>query len=78
LEEPTLVELAGLYGKSVAQLIIRWHIQRGFAVVPKSVTPHRVKSNTEVFDFEISDDHMVKISSLNKGYRTGVDPNDRN
>jgi 2,5-diketo-D-gluconate reductase A len=78
LEEPSLVELAGQYGKSVAQLIIRWHIQRGFAVVPKSVTPHRVKSNTEVFDFEISDDHMGKISSLNKGYRTGVDPNDRN
>lgn len=78
LDEPTLVELASSYGKSVAQLIIRWHIQRGFAVVPKSVTPHRVKSNTEVFDFEISDDHMAKISSLNKGYRTGVDPNDRN
>lgn len=78
LEEPTLVELASSYGKSVAQLIIRWHIQRGFAVVPKSVTPHRIKSNTEVFDFEISDDHMAKISSLNRGYRTGVDPNDRN
>jgi 2,5-diketo-D-gluconate reductase A len=78
LDEPTLVELGGKYEKSVAQLIIRWHIQRGFAVIPKSVTPARIKANTEVFDFEISAEDMARMSGLNKNYRTGVDPNDRN
>jgi 2,5-diketo-D-gluconate reductase A len=78
LDEPTLVELGAKYDKSVAQLIIRWHIQRGFAVIPKSVTPARIKANTEVFDFEISAEDMERMSGLNKNYRTGVDPNDRN
>ena len=78
LDEPTLVGLSEKYGKSVAQVIIRWHVQRGFAVVPKSVSKHRMKDNADVYDFEISDDDMAKISGLNKNYRTGVDPNDRN
>jgi 2,5-diketo-D-gluconate reductase A len=78
LDEPTLVELGAKYDKSVAQLIIRWHIQRGFAVIPKSVTPARIKANTEVFGFEISAEDMERMSGLNKNYRTGVDPNDRN
>lgn len=78
LDEPSLVALAAKYGKDVAQLIIRWHIQRGLGVIPKSVSPQRIKSNADVFDFEISAEDMAAISSLNKNYRTGVDPNDRN
>lgn len=78
LDEPTLVALAEKHGKNVAQVIIRWHLQRGLAVIPKSVSAERIRSNAEVFDFEISAEDMAAISALNKDYRTGVDPNDRN
>ena len=78
LEEPTLVELATKYGKSVAQLVIRWHLQRGYGVIPKSTKPERIASNADVFDFSIEEDDLAVITGLNKNYRTGVDPDDRN
>ena len=78
LDQPDLVALSTKYDKSVAQIVIRWHIQRGFAVIPKSVSPERMKANADVFDYSLSDEDMAIISSLDKGYRTGVDPNDRN
>lgn len=78
LEDATLTSLARDYGVSVAQLVIRWHLQRGISVIPKSLSPERIRSNTEVFGFEIPSEHMSLISSLNRDYRTGVDPNDRN
>jgi 2,5-diketo-D-gluconate reductase A len=78
LDQPDLVALSAKYEKSVAQVIIRWHIQRGFAVIPKSVSPERMKANADVFDYAITDEDMALISRLNKNYRTGVDPNDRN
>lgn len=78
LAEPTLFGLAGKYGKSVAQLVIRWHIQRGYGVIPKSTQAERIASNAEVFDFEIESEDMAAITTLNKDYRTGVDPDDRN
>ena len=78
LEEPTLVELSKAYDKSVAQIILRWHIQRECSLLTKSVSPERLQKNMEVFGFELSEGDMETITGLNKDYRTGVDPNDRN
>jgi 2,5-diketo-D-gluconate reductase A len=78
LEEDMLAELAKSHGKSVAQIVLRWHIQRGVAVIPKSNSTERISENMNVFDFELSEQEMVSISSLNSNFRTGVDPEDRN
>ena len=78
LEEDMLAELATSHGKSVAQIVLRWHIQRGVAVIPKSNSMERITENMNVFDFELSEQEMVSISSLNSNFRTGVDPEDRN
>ena len=78
LQEPTLVELASKRGISVAQLVIRWHIQIGSSVIPKSNSPERISQNFDVFGFELEQNEMNLISSLNRDYRTGVDPEDRN
>lgn len=78
LDDPTLVSLAGDYGVSVAQLVIRWHLQRGISVIPKSLSPDRITSNADVFGFTLEPEHMDLVGSLNRDYRTGVDPNDRN
>jgi 2,5-diketo-D-gluconate reductase A len=78
LEEPALVSLAAEYGVSVAQLVIRWHLERGVSVIPKSLSPQRIESNADVFDFALEPKHIALISAMNRDYRTGVDPNDRN
>ena len=78
LEEDMLAELAKSHGKSVAQIVLRWHIQRGVAVIPKSNSMERITENMNVFDFELSEQEIVSISSLNSNFRTGVDPEDRN
>jgi len=78
LQEPALQELAGEYGVSVAQLVVRWHLDNGVAVIPKSNSPARITENADVFGFTLSEEHRSMISALNKNYRTGVDPNDRN
>ena len=78
LEEDMLAELARSHAKSVAQIVLRWHIQRGVAVIPKSNSMDRITENMNVFDFELSEQEMVSISSLNSNFRTGVDPEDRN
>jgi 2,5-diketo-D-gluconate reductase A len=78
LEEDMLAELAKSHGKSVAQIVLRWHIQRGVAVIPKSNSMERITENMNVFDFELSEQEMVSISLLNSNFRTGVDPEDRN
>ncbi|HIX35382.1 MAG TPA: aldo/keto reductase [Candidatus Limosilactobacillus merdigallinarum] len=64
LTNPTMVELAKKYGKSTAQLSLRWVVQQGVLPLPKSVHAERMKQNTEIFDFEISDEDMKKISAL--------------
>lgn len=73
MEDPILKQIAGKYNKSVAQILIRWAIERNTIVIPKSVTPERIKSNTEVFDFKLSVDDMTVIKNLEKRMRF-VDP----
>jgi diketogulonate reductase-like aldo/keto reductase len=70
--------LAVEYRVSVAQLVLRWHLQLGVAVIPKSNSTDRITQNADVFGFSLSPEHLQVISSMNKNYRTGVDPNDRN
>jgi 2,5-diketo-D-gluconate reductase A len=76
LDDPVITRIADARGKSPAQVVLRWHIQRGDIVFPKSVTPDRIKSNYELFDFELDASDMGAISALDKGEsgRTGPNP----
>jgi 2,5-diketo-D-gluconate reductase A len=76
LDDPGINRIAKARGKSPAQVVLRWHVQRGDVVFPKSVTPERIKSNFELFDFELDDSDMDAISALDKGEsgRTGPNP----
>ena len=67
LEEPLLAELAGAYGKTAAQVLLRWDVQRGVVTIPKSVNPTRIAENFDVFDFELSDDDVSRIDALGRG-----------
>ena len=67
LSENVLVEASKKYNKSVVQILIRWHLQKGNIVLPRSINPEHIKDNFNVFDFEISNEDMEKISSLKKG-----------
>jgi 2,5-diketo-D-gluconate reductase A len=74
LDDETITRVAASVGKSPAQVVLRWHIQRGDIVFPKSVTRARVEENFAIFDFELSDEDMTDITALDKGHRTGPDP----
>ncbi len=74
LEDPALKEIGEQYGKSVAQVVIRWHLQNDLIVIPKSVTPERIEENADVFDFSLSAQELVRISELNKDWRSGTHP----
>jgi 2,5-diketo-D-gluconate reductase A len=74
LEDPTIVAIAEGHGRTPAQVIIRWHLQLGNVVIPKSVTPERIGSNIEIFDFELSAEEMAAIDDLDRGKRLGPDP----
>ncbi|HUB73322.1 MAG TPA: aldo/keto reductase [Solirubrobacteraceae bacterium] len=74
LEDPTIAAIAGEHGKSAGQVVIRWHLQLGNVVIPKSVTPARIRENIDVFDFELDDAQMEAIAGLDRGERTGPDP----
>jgi 2,5-diketo-D-gluconate reductase A len=78
LESAPLARLAEKHGKSPAQIVLRWHVQQGSAVIPKSVTPSRIEENIRVFDFELDATDLAAIAALESGERTGVDPDDRN
>ncbi|MGO9182439.1 MAG: aldo/keto reductase [Mycobacterium sp.] len=76
LGDPVITRIADALGKSPAQVVLRWHVQRGDIVFPKSVTPERIDSNFELFDFDLDSADMDAISALDKGEsgRTGPDP----
>jgi 2,5-diketo-D-gluconate reductase A len=75
LGDPVIGKIAERLGKSPAQVVLRWHIERGDIVFPKSVTPERIKENLEIFDFELSDDDVDTISALDKGEAGRRGPN---
>jgi 2,5-diketo-D-gluconate reductase A len=75
LDDPTLAEIAGRSGKSVAQVVLRWHIQRGHIVFPKSVTPERIRENFELFDFELDPADLETIDALDRGEAGRDGPN---
>jgi 2,5-diketo-D-gluconate reductase A len=74
LGDPVIGAIAARVGRTPAQVVLRWHIQRGDIVFPKSVTPERVRENFDIFDFVLSDDDIEAISGLNRDQRTGPDP----
>ncbi|MFH8568530.1 aldo/keto reductase [Streptomyces sp. NPDC017993] len=74
LEDPKIAELAAKHGKTPAQVVLRWHLQLGNVVIPKSVTPSRIKENLDVFDFELDDADVAVVAGLDAGNRLGPDP----
>ena len=76
LEDSTITQIADKVGKTPAQVVLRWHIQRGDIIFPKSVTPSRMQENFELFDFELESGDMDQISALDRGEdgRTGPNP----
>ncbi|MFC8560001.1 aldo/keto reductase [Peribacillus frigoritolerans] len=76
LEEPTINHIAKKHGKSPAQVLIRWHLQHDLVVIPKSITPSRIKENAQVFDFSLSLNEMNQIDALNKNERFGSNPDE--
>ena len=73
-EDPTLLEIAGQYGKSAAQVMLRWHLQEGRSAIPKSVKPARIAENFDVFDFELTREQIDAIDALETGVRGGPEP----
>lgn len=78
LEEPTLMHLADKHGKTTAQVILRWHLQNGHIIIPKSVHEERIRENAALFDFELSMADMNEIDALNMDERFGPDPDNFN
>ncbi len=74
LNLPLLIDLAEKYGKTPAQIVLRWHIQHGVVVIPKSVHEYRIRENSQVFDFSLAADEMDRIDALHEGRRFGPDP----
>ncbi len=74
LDDEAIVAVADSHGKTPAQAILRWHLQLGNVVIPKSVTPERIRENIAIFDFELSKDDMAMIGELDSGSRIGPDP----
>ena len=76
LEDPTITGIAGAHSKSPAQVMLRWHLQEGRSVIPKSTKPHRIAENFDVFDFELSPAEIAAIDGLDTGKRGGPEPTD--
>ncbi|GAA2459890.1 MULTISPECIES: aldo/keto reductase [Streptomyces] len=74
LEVPTIVAVARKHGRTPAQVVLRWHLQLGNVVIPKSVTPSRIQENIDVFDFELDADDLAAFAALDEGRRLGPDP----
>jgi diketogulonate reductase-like aldo/keto reductase len=67
-------DIASAHDRTPAQVVLRWHIQLGNVVIPKSATPSRIEENFRVFDFELSSEEMDRLGELDRGERTGPDP----
>ncbi|GAA1977959.1 aldo/keto reductase [Isoptericola halotolerans] len=78
LEDPTIMRIAENVGKTPAQVVLRWHVQRGDVVFPKSVTPARIEENFRIFDVELSEADVADITALDRGERTGSHPDEMN
>ncbi|MER6328974.1 aldo/keto reductase [Streptomyces sp. NPDC014983] len=74
LEVPAIVAIGQKHNRTPAQVVLRWHIQQGTIVIPKSVTPSRIKENIEVFDFSLDEEDLAAIGALNEDRRIGPDP----
>ncbi|MET7271284.1 aldo/keto reductase [Streptomyces flaveolus] len=78
LEDEAITTIAARHGKSAAQVVLRWHLQLGNVVIPKSVTPARIRENLDVLDFALTDDEMTAIAGLDRDLRTGPHPDELN
>jgi diketogulonate reductase-like aldo/keto reductase len=78
LSDPVLAHIAEAYGRTPAQVVLRWHLQLGDIVIPKSVTPSRIEENLDVFGFTLERGDMDAISALNRNERFGPDPETMN
>lgn len=74
LNDPAILEISQEVGKTVAQVVLRWHLQNDTIIIPKSVTPSRIEENAQIFDFELTPKQMDKLQSLNRNQRFGQDP----
>jgi diketogulonate reductase-like aldo/keto reductase len=74
LDDPVLTAIAARLGVTPAQVVLRWHLQLGNVVIPKSVTPTRIAENFDIFGFELSDEDLKQVATLERGYRTGPNP----
>src|SRR4051812_5391197 len=76
LQDPVIGEIAHAHDKTPAQVMLRWHLQQGRSVIPKSTRPERIAENIDVFDFELTDDQLTAIDALDTGRRGGPEPTD--
>lgn len=74
LDDPAIISIAEAHDRTAGQVVLRWHLQLGNVVIPKSVTPERIVENFELFDFELSGEEMSQIEALDRGQRIGPDP----
>ena len=74
LQDPTIVKIAESHSRSPAQVMLRWHLQEGRSVIPKSTKPRRIAENFDVFDFELTADEVAAIDGLDTGKRGGPEP----
>ena len=74
IDDPELAAIAYAHGVTVAQVVLRWVLQRGIVAIPKSVTPSRIASNADLYDFELSDAEMATINAMDRNDRVGPDP----
>ncbi|WP_167050573.1 aldo/keto reductase [Salinibacterium sp. ZJ77] len=78
LSDPTITAIADAHGRTPAQTVLRWHLQRGNIIFPKSLTSSRIRENFAIFDFTLSDDEVGRITAMECGGRVSHDPNDIN
>ncbi|WP_198299864.1 aldo/keto reductase [Tumebacillus avium] len=78
LQEQALQTIAEHHNKSVAQIVLRWQFQTGWATIPKSIRPERIQSNADLFDFTLTDEEITTINTLDQHKRVGPDPDNFN